>query len=112
VNQRFRTVFALAILAALLFICALLAPAYWRNWQFTGELGTICLERAPSHVTAEVVRAQVQHKAAQLGIRLLHDDIRVTGPAGGRLEIEVLYVVRVDLGIYTADLHFRPRVRE
>lgn len=111
-NQRWRTALAVAILAALVFFCALLAPAYWRNWQFTGELETICRERAPSQVAADIVRAQVQDRAAQMGISLRHEEIRVTGPAGGRLEIEVFYVVRVDLGVYTADLHFRPRVRE
>jgi hypothetical protein len=27
---------------------------------------------------------------------------------GSRGRVQVLYVVRVDLGIYTVDLHFRP----
>jgi hypothetical protein len=112
VNQRWRTALAVIILGALLFFCALLAPAYWRNWQFTGELDSVCRARAASQVAPEVVRAQVQDRAARMGIPLQHGEIRVTGPAGGHLEIEVLYIVRVDLGIYTADLHFRPRVRE
>lgn len=100
------------ILAGLVFFFALLTPAYWRNWQFTRQLDTICEQRAATNVPSDVVRADVEHRAARMGIPLNHDDIRITGPAQGRLEIEVLYIVRVDLGIYTADLHFRPRVRQ
>ena len=101
-----------AILAALAFMLALLTPAYWRNWQFRQDLETIVAERASSAVPSDVIRAEVRDRAAQRAIPVEHGDIRVTGPANGHLDIEVLYFVRVDLGVYTADLHFRPRVRQ
>lgn len=111
-SRNWRVAAAGIILAGLVFFFALLTPAYWRNWQFTRQLEAVCEERAATNVTSDVIRAEVEDRAGRMGIPLKHDEIRITGPTQGRLEIEVLYVVRVDLGIYTADLHFRPRVRQ
>ena len=107
-----RAALGLAVLAALAAMLALLTPAYWRNWQFHRDLDAIVDSRVNTTASSDVVRTEVRDRAARRGISIEHGDIRVTGPANGHLDVEVLYIVRVDFGLYTADLHFRPRVRQ
>ncbi|MGB9606204.1 MAG: hypothetical protein ACPL88_10060, partial [Bryobacteraceae bacterium] len=56
----------------------------------------------------EWIRARVVNRAAQLGLPVRSDQVRLDR-SRGRLELEVPYVAPVDLGPYTVDLHFRPR---
>jgi len=42
-----------------------------------------------------------------MGLPVHITDVRIS-EAGGRRRIEVLYVVHVELPLYTVDLHFRP----
>jgi hypothetical protein len=106
VTQKLRAAAALVILAGLGFFAVAITPAYWRNFRFQQSLGELRgLERLPD----DAVRAQVRSKAAQNGIAVRDDQIRVERSARGR-KIEALYIDRVDLPFYTVDLHFRPGI--
>ncbi|MBI3681538.1 MAG: hypothetical protein HY235_14230 [Acidobacteria bacterium] len=58
-------------------------------------------------VPPEVLAAAVAERAARLGLRLTADQVRVYRSDAGAY-IEGRYAVRVDLFVYTVDLHFRP----
>jgi hypothetical protein len=58
-------------------------------------------------LTEEAIRAEVAKRAARLGLPLTPSQIRVEKD-GSRVRVEAMYVVRVDLPLYSVDLHFRP----
>ena len=97
-----------AVLAALLcwlrFCCF---RPYFENWKFQQYLNDLSADAGTSTKSPEVVRANVVDKAGQLGLPVHSDDVRVTRD-GQALRVEVLYLVRVNLGLYSVDLHFRP----
>jgi hypothetical protein len=49
----------------------------------------------------------VLNEAAGLGLPVHSEDVHV-GITQGAVNIDVLYIVHVDLAGYTIDLHFRP----
>jgi len=55
----------------------------------------------------DLVRVQVLQKAAALGLPVRADNVHIRR-SDDELRIEVRYVVRVDLPLYTVDLHFYP----
>ena len=55
----------------------------------------------------EILKTKVVDEAGRIGAPVRLDQVEVTRHgSGGR--VQVLYVVRVDIGVYTVDLHFRP----
>jgi len=104
-GQRWRIVAGIAVLAALAGMAALLLPPYFDNWKLQQYLNDLAADPAPRQ--PEIVRANVLNKAAQLGLPVHTDDVRVT-KSGDTLKVQVLYIVPVNLGVYSVDLHFRP----
>ncbi|MCW5977178.1 MAG: hypothetical protein KIT09_03835 [Bryobacteraceae bacterium] len=104
--RKWRVAGAIAILAVLAAGAALLTPAYWRNLRFEQYLENLVSEADIEKRPDDFVRVAVAGRAASLGIPLRPEDVRVDRGAG-RLRIETRYVVRVDVPIYTVDLHFR-----
>lgn len=107
-SQRLRTISGVLVLAALAGFAALLAPAYYRNWQFQQYLLDAAAAAADS-APPEVLEVRVRDRAARLGVPLLRSDLKIERKPSGGWRIEALYVVQVDLLVYTVDLHFRPR---
>ncbi len=95
------------VLVALALIGVLLLPPYFENWKLQQYLNDLGADAATSKKSVEVVRANVVNKAAELGLPVHTDDVRVS-KTGDAFKIEVLYLVRVNLALYTVDLHFRP----
>ncbi len=95
------------VLAALALIGVLLLPPYFENWKLQQYLNDLGADAATSQKSAEVVRANVVSKAAELGLPVHTDDVRVS-KTGDAFKIEVLYLVHVNLALYSVDLHFRP----
>lgn len=80
-----------------------LAPAYLQNLEYQRYLdGAVDRTQNPDALVADVV-----NKAAQLGLPVRTGDVHVTKTAGG-VRVEIIYVIRVDLPLYTVDLHFHP----
>jgi len=99
-----------AALVVLILFAALLLPPYWWNLEFQRTLEDTAQQAAGSGEADESVRVKVVNAAAKLGLRVGFDQVRLKR-APGRLEIEVLYVVPIELPLSSVDLHFRPRAR-
>jgi hypothetical protein len=97
---------AVVILAVLAGSAVLLAPAYWRNLRLQQQLEGMVSEPDLQKRPDEQLRVSVAGMAASLGIRLRQDEVRIDR-TGGRFRVEAKYVVRVDIPVYTVDLHFR-----
>jgi len=86
---------------------ALLAPPYFENWRLQRYLNALSHDPASRQRSIDFLRALVVDKAAGMGLPVRIGDVQIT-PGPGAPKIEVLYVVHVDLPVYTVDLHFRP----
>jgi len=107
---RLRIAAGAAALVLLVLVAVRLVPAYWRNLEFQRVLEDVATEALVSGKPDEAVRVAVVNAAARLGLAVRFDGVTLRR-AAGKLEIQVLYEVPVDLPLYTVDLHFRPRVR-
>jgi hypothetical protein len=102
-----RTAAGVAVLIGLLGFGALLAPVYYRNYQFSQSLSDLVVDSDVVKQSDEALRAAVVDRAAQFGLKVHSDQVRL-GRRDRRLRIEVRYKVPVDMSLYTVDLHFRP----
>jgi hypothetical protein len=98
---------ALLILVALGSFCALLAKPYYQNWKLQQHVEQIAFDPVRQSLPPEAFLADVAEQAARLGLPVSMDQIRVTKSEAG-VYIEARYFVRIDLFLYTVDLHFRP----
>lgn len=99
---------AVAVLAGAAVVIAQLTPVYWNAWRFRRYVAQLVAHPETRQRPDEWVRAQLVNRAAQLGLPVRSDQVRVDR-SRGRLELEVRYVAPVRFGLYTVDLHFRPR---
>ena len=97
----------LAVLVVLAFFAALMLPPCVRNLEFQRFLEQAVADPKLIQQPPDVIRVAVASKAAQLGLPVGPGHVRLTR-LGNRFEIEVRYIVRIDLPLYTVDLHFRP----
>ncbi|MBI3679571.1 MAG: hypothetical protein HY235_04165 [Acidobacteria bacterium] len=102
-----RRLAGIAVLVALLLFCALLVNPYVQNWKLQRYLEETAFAPQTQPQPAEVLTASVVDYAARLGLPVKADQVRVSKSEAG-VFIEARYFVRVDLLLYTVDLHFRP----
>jgi hypothetical protein len=96
-----------AVLVVLAAVAVLLAPPYYENWKLQRYLDALAGDPAISTTTPDAVRDKIVKQAESLGLPVHSDDVRVSR-VDGALRIEVLYIVKINLPIYSVDLHFRP----
>ena len=106
-TSKIRVAAGVAVLLALAGITALMVPPYLESWQLQRYLSDLVEDRAAIAKTPDAIQIMVLNKAATLGLPLHGDDVKVTA-ANGTIHIQALYIVHVDLRLYTVDLHFRP----
>lgn len=103
--------FRLALAAVIVLVFAAtttrLAPPYIQNWKLQGYLNDLSEDTSTATTAPAVLEARVLDKASSLGIPLHTGDVTVEHHSSS-LHIRALYVIRVDLPLYTVDLHFRP----
>lgn len=97
----------IAVLVVLVLIAVLLAPHYYHDWELEGYLRALVHDPATVNRSTDLVRALVVDKAAGLGLPVRTADVHVLR-TNNKVKIEVLYIVHIDLPVYTVDLHFRP----
>jgi hypothetical protein len=85
----------------------LLAPPYYENWRLQRYLSALAHDPASAHRSSDLLRALVVDRAASMGLPVRTGDVQVA-QGSNSIKIEVLYVVHIDLPVYTVDLHFRP----
>ena len=95
---------AVAAICVLAYVAAMMIPPYFQNSRFQ-EFLDAAMERTSS---PDILKADIVNKAAQLGLPLQQGNVRVLPTASGGLRADVMYVNRVDLKLYSVDLHFHP----
>ncbi len=103
-SQKGRLALAVVLAAVLVYVAAMLIPPYFQNSRFQRFLDET-VERTSS---PDILKAEITNKAAQLGLPLREDNVRILPTADGGLRADVLYINRIDLKLYTVDLHFHP----
>jgi predicted lipid carrier protein YhbT len=106
-NSRWRQAAGVAVLAILILLGVRLIPIYLHNQelqQFVEEVTHRAVARTSSD---DVLRSWILTKAADLELPVMADNVHIEhGPE--KLHIDVRYMVRVNLPLYTVDLHFYP----
>lgn len=102
--RKARVALGILVLCGLVAIGILLVPPYFQNSRFQRYLD----DAVTRPVSAEVLRADIVNRAAQMGLPLREGDVRITPRDGNGLRVDIVYVNRVDLALYTVDLHFHP----
>ncbi|HUI58109.1 MAG TPA: hypothetical protein VLY04_24210 [Bryobacteraceae bacterium] len=104
---RWRIAAGCLVLAGILFFLVLFTPIYFRNLELQNFVGGITHRVENQAKPDAVLRSQVLERAHQLSLPVTEDNVHVIR-SGEELRIDVRYVVRVTLPLYTVDLHFYP----
>jgi hypothetical protein len=101
--HRWRVAAGVGVLVVFLAVTGALIPPYFQNMEFQRYLDH-AVERTQS---PDMLVADVVNKAAQMGLPVRAGDVHVAHTGSG-LRVDLIYVIRVDLPMYTVDLHFHP----
>lgn len=104
---RWRIAAAAIVLVVLGYFGARLAPYYFRNLQLRQHVEKITRNVENLQKSDDLLRTWVVEEAAALDLPVKASNVHIKRAPEG-LRIDVRYVVRVDLPVYTVDLHFRP----
>ena len=102
-----RKVAGVVVLLALLVLGAMLVPPYLQNWKLQRYVNSLVDDPSTASQPSDAIRDKVIFRSAALGLPVRPNDVQVTRPQNG-VRIDVLYIVHVDLAVYSVDLHFRP----
>jgi hypothetical protein len=103
-----KLLFALGLIAAILYVGIQLIPPYFANYRFQDALENEALMDSYSTKTEDDIRRIVFKKAQDFDIPIQEDQIQVQRLANNGLAIWVDYSVHVDLPAYPLDLQFHP----
>jgi hypothetical protein len=96
-----------AVLLVLAILGFELIPVYFRNLELQRFVEDVTHRVENQTKPDQLLRAAVLQKAGQLGLPVRANNVQVEH-SGDAVRIQVRYVVRVDLPLYTVDLHFYP----
>lgn len=96
-----------AVLAILAFLGVSLVPIYIHNLELQQFVQDVTHRAAASTNSDDVLRTWVLDKANDLDLPVKAGNVLIQR-SGETLRMEVRYVVRVDLPLYTVNLHFYP----
>ena len=97
----------IGVLAALFFFLAVFAPYYFRNLELQNYVSEMTHRVAAETPSDDVLRTRVVEKAHQLQLPVMADNVHI-GHAADGLQIDVRYMVNINLPGYTVNLHFYP----
>ncbi len=105
-----KLVFGFFIIGFALYLCVMLIPPYYKNYEFEDDLKTEALMGTNSNtVTEDGIREAVFKKAQQLDIPITREGIqvhRIGNAYTGSITIDAPYSVHVGLIGYPLDLNF------
>jgi hypothetical protein len=102
-----RKIAGVAVLLIFAFIGAILIPPYIQNWKLQRYVNGLVDDPATASQAPEVIQREVVARGQALGLPVHPGDVQVSRPESS-VRIDVLYIVHVDFGGYSVDLHFRP----
>lgn len=105
--SKWRLAAGILILAGMVFVAFMMLPPYIDNFHLQQSLEEFVARPESLALTEDAVRLNVVERAAQLGLPLRTNQVRVDRGTS-RLRVEILYAVRITLPLYTVDLHFHP----
>lgn len=97
----------MAVLAILVFLGVRFIPIYLHNQELQQFVEDVTHRAAAPTSSDDVLRSWVLSKAADLELPVVADDVHIQRTADS-VHIDVRYFVRVNLPLYTVDLHFYP----
>ena len=100
-----RLITGIAVLGSLVAILLLLAPVYVQNSRFSKKMQSAVAANVSQPENA--IKTAVVREATALGLPVLPGDVKTTN-SGGKVRVELKYVVQKNLGPYHVDLHFHP----
>ena len=104
---RWRTIAGLAVFLGLFADLSLLAPVYYRNYEFERYIQSRLQTNVAQVVSDDTLRTELVGHAKSLGLPLAPNDVHIQH-RNGVTALATFYKIQVDLGLYTVDLHFRP----
>jgi hypothetical protein len=106
--MKLRLAAGILVLAALIGFGLLLIPSYYRNWELQCVLEDTVAETASLTRPADLLKIDIAREAAEIGLPVSPGQVQVL-QTPGRVALQADYFVRIDLAVYTVDLHFHPR---
>ncbi|HVN06188.1 MAG TPA: hypothetical protein VMT86_17320 [Bryobacteraceae bacterium] len=107
IATRLRQAAGIAVLAILVFLGVRLIPVYFHNQELQQYVEEVTHRTGAGGLSDDVLRARVLEKADSLGLPVVADNVHIKRTFES-VRIDVRYIVRVDLPLYTVDLHFYP----
>jgi hypothetical protein len=104
---RWRIAAAAFVLIVLGYFGVLLAPIYFRNYELQQYVDEITRRVENAQRSDDLLRTWIVEEAAALELPVKAGNVHIGRSAAG-LRIDIRYVVRVNLPVYTVDLHFKP----
>ena len=104
---RWRIAAGVVVIAGLAFFGVRLVPLYLRNFELQRHVDGITHRVNSNTLSDDLLRTEILEKAAILDLPITAENVHIKRTAAG-VRIDVRYVVRVDLPMYTVDLHFYP----
>jgi hypothetical protein len=96
-----------AVLVAMVAMGARLVPIYVHNIELQQFVEDVAHRTAAPASSDDILRTWVLDKAADLDLPVKADNVQIQRSADS-VRIVVRYVVRVDMPLYTVNLHFYP----
>ena len=107
VVSHWRIAAGIGVLVLLIFFAVRIAPIYLASYRLQSYVEEITQRAGNQTRSDDLLRTWVVEKAAVLELPVRAQDVQVKRSADG-VRIDVRYVVRVDLPVYSVDLHFYP----
>lgn len=104
---KWRIALAIAVLLVLGRLAVSMAPIYIHNMELRHFVRKTASSAESRNKPDEILRMSILDKSAALGLPVRSDNVTIQHSAN-RLLIDIRYVVRVNLPLYTVDLHFYP----
>jgi YbbR domain-containing protein len=107
-GSKLKTVFALAIVAALVFAVVKIVPVYVTNYQLQDSMQEEATFASVNRKSADQIKTDMEKRLENLGISVDPSTIEVSA-FGGNVQISLEYTIPVDLTVYQLQLHFHPQ---
>jgi hypothetical protein len=104
---RIKALFTLAIVAGFVYICYVMGPPYFANYQFQDDLKTEVRFLQNGGKSDDEIKTEIIKKALDEGFILTPQQIKITR-FNKTITVDVDYSVHVDMPGYSTDLQFHP----
>lgn len=100
-----RLIAGVAVLGSLAGVLIALAPVYVRNYRLSRDITEFAAQPSIRTTPDDGVRTRILELAGERGLPVHAGDVKLEH-AAGRLNVDVRYMVEMNLGLYQVDLHF------